>query len=251
MKLVVVLTCVLVMLSGCITETTGPVREADPEKQLESLIDLGVGYISNGEYARAKENLTRALDLDPRSPEANNAIALLFQLEGEIQLAETHFKKAIKYSPGFSQARNNYGAFLYQEKRYKDAVDQLQRASEDRFYQYRSQVFENLGVSYLQLNKNTEAEQAFMRSIQLKPSQLRSLIELAEIRLKQRNYVEAREFYRRHKSATQQSARSLWICIRLARVFNNENEEASCSLTLRNVFPKSEQYEQYKSTTGQ
>ncbi len=246
-----VLACLTVLISGCVTETTGPVREADPEKQLNALIKLGNGYIRNGEYTRAKENLNLALTLDPRSPQVHTAFARLFQLEGETKLSEQHFKKAISAASNYSPARNNYGVFLFAEGRYEEAVKQLSVAAEDRFYHLRPQVFENLGVSYLQLDKITEAENAFERSIRLNPTQSRALIEVAEIRFNQLNYVESRMFYRRHMNASQPSARSLWLCIRLARIFEAQDQEASCALTLRNVFPGTAEFRRYQSTIAQ
>ena len=240
---------ILSLLTGCVTETTGgSKREVDPAKQLKAHIDLGMGYISNGEFGRAKENLTTALELDPDSAQAHNAFGLLFQLEGENGLAEMHFKKTVSLEPGFAAGRNNYGAFLYARGRYAEAIEQLVAASENQLYQRRSQVFENLGVCYVHLGDIEAAEAAFIRSLQLNSGQRRALIELGEIRFDQQNYVAARDFYIRHTRIAQQSARSLWLCIRVSRVFDAEDQEASCSLALRNVFPGTPEFEDYQSS---
>ena len=233
---------IAVLLAGCVTETKGPqqMQPASPEKQLQTLVDLGVGYIRNGEYARAKDNLNRALAIDPNSPRVHNAFGLVFQLEGETDLADRHFRKAIS-DKSYTRAFNNYGAFLYAEGRYREAIEQLKVAGEDQFYQNRPQVYENLGVSYMQLGDMENAEAAFLRATQLNTSQGRALLEMAEFRYRQQNYVEARDYYRRHVNSSSQSARSLWMCVRLARVFGSENDEASCSLTLKNIFPASDE----------
>lgn len=237
------------LLTSCVTETIGgsQMKPATPERQIKTLVDLGIGYIRNGEYGRAKDNLNRALSLDENSPLVHNAFGLVFQLEGELGLAETHFKKAIQVDPNFTLARNNYGAFLFQQKRYADAVKQLLVASEDRFYTNRPQVFENLGVSYSQLNMPVEAEQAFLRATQLNPGQSRALLELAEIRFKEQKYVEARDFYRRHAAAGGPSSRSLLFCVRISRVFKANNDEASCALSLKNIFPNSPEYRELEA----
>lgn len=245
------LIAIVLMLSGCVTETTGVREAADKEKQLSALVELGTGYLRGGEYGRAKEHLNKALELEPKSSVAHNTLAIVFQLEQEYDVAERHFRLAMRYDPDFTRARNNYGAFLFERKRYEEAIEQLTIASEDRFYQGRPSVFENLGVAYMQMGDTAAAEQAFERSIALNPSQPRALIELAEIRYGQQRYVPSRELYRRHQASAAQSARSLWLCVRLARVFSDSDKQASCALALRNIFPGSKEYKEYQETMSQ
>ena len=238
------------VLTGCVTETTSTgvgarKSSADIEKQIESYIALGVGYIRNQEYQRAKDNLTRAIRLDSGSAHAHTMMGYVFQLEGENEAAEQYFRKSIKLDPSYSLARNNFGAFLFIHKRYEEAAEQLRKASEDRIYAKRSQVFENLGMCYIELNKNQDAEQAFIRSVQLNPKQSRALLELTDIRFEQRNYVEAQNYYSRYNRAARHNARSLWLGIQLARVFGKEDEVASYALLLKNVFPASAEYKAY------
>lgn len=229
------------LLAGCVTETTGPqLKPASPEKQLQTLVDLGIGYIRNGEYARAKDNLNRALRIDSDSPRVHNAFGLVFQLEGETELADRHFRQATA-DKSFTRAFNNYGAFLFAQRRYREAIEQLKVAANDQFYENRPQVYENLGVAYAQLGEMDNAEDSFIRATKLNPTQGRALLELADIRYKQQNYVEARDYYQRYVNSSSQSARSLSLCVRLARIFKDENSEASCSLTLRNIFPASDE----------
>ncbi|MEX2327963.1 MAG: tetratricopeptide repeat protein, partial [Pseudomonadales bacterium] len=60
-----VIAILMLMLAGCVSETSQSNRAESKAKQVQSLVDLGVGYLRNGEYARAKENLTRALEINP------------------------------------------------------------------------------------------------------------------------------------------------------------------------------------------
>lgn len=242
----------LSLLAGCVTETSGGRQTGvDKERQLATLVELGVTYMRNGEYARAKENLNKALEVDPKSALAHDGLALVFQLEQEFKAAEEHFKLAIKFDPAFTRARNNYGAFLFARNRHSEAIDQLKIASDDRYYAGRPAVFENLGVIHLAMGDVAAAETVFERSVALNPDQSRSLLELALIRHDQKRYVESREFYRRYIAAAQPGARSLLLCIKLSRVFSTSNEEASCALALRNIFPSSPEYKQYQELIGQ
>ncbi len=240
----------VLMLGGCVTETTGPsAKQVDPQEVLQKLIDLGIGYLRRGDYGRAKDNIRKALQIDPDSPLALTTFGVIFQLEGENKLAEENFRKAIKSDPAYSQARNNFGAFLFARGRYSEAVEQLLVASVDQFYPKRPQVFENLGVSYLRLGETVKAEDAFYRATSLNINQSRALLELATIRYDQKNYVEAQRLYLRHVGVSQQSSRSLWLCIRIARVFEDEDQEASCALVLKNIFPATPEYKAYQQSS--
>lgn len=237
------------LLGGCVTETNGKtVKEIDKVELLGKLTELGIGYLRQGDYNRAKLNLRKAMEIDPKSPLVHTTFGLVFQLEGEKKLAEQHYRKAIRYDPNFSQARNNYGAFLFAQGRYDEAIKQLQVAANDRFYARRAQVFENLGVCYLRIGENVKAQDSFVRAIELKPSQGRALLELSSIRFDQGNFVESKRLYDRHASVVQQSSRSLDICIKLARVFDDVDSEASCALVLKNIFPASEEFKEYQRT---
>jgi type IV pilus assembly protein PilF len=238
-----------VLLAGCVTETRGPspMKPAPPEVQLQTLVDLGIGYIRNRDYARAKENLSRALEIDANAPQVHNAFGLVYQLEGENELADEHFRKATTNS-SYTRAFNNYGAFLFAQGRYREAIEKLEVAAQDRFYANRPSVFDNLGVAYLRLGEPAKAEAAFLRATQLNPNQGRALLEMASIRYEQQNYLESRQYYRRHVANNSQSARSLWLCIRLSRIFNDTDGEASCALMLRNVFPASAEYKLFEAT---
>lgn len=251
MRMAVLILSVL-LLGGCVTESTGKLpKTIDKEKQLQSLVDLGVGYLRNGDYGRAKENLNKALTIDPKSSLVHNTLAVVFQLEKEFDIAEVYFKNAIKYDPTFTRARNNYGAFLFERGRHQEAIDTLLVASEDRFYGNRSSVFENLGVAYQKMGNEMAAEEAYARAVALNPEQVRALLELANIRFEQRRYVEARELFRRYERVAPKSARSVWLCVRLAKVFENSNDEASCALALKNIFPASDEYKLYQEMIRQ
>jgi type IV pilus assembly protein PilF len=248
-KSLVYIPCLCItLLTGCVTTTTGPIYHPDPEKSLESNIQLGIGYIRNGEYDRAKEKLSKALEIDSKSAEVHNAFGLLFQVQGEYVMAEAHYKKAIRFDSDLAQARNNYGAFLFSQQRYKAAIKQLEKASEDTLYRARSQVFENLGRCYLAVGDLEQGESALTRAVGLNPRQPRALLELAMLHFDRRDFTTSGSYYDRHIQVSRQTARSLWLGIRLARVFDKHDDEASYSLMLKNIFPASNEFKQYMAT---
>ena len=248
MTRLLVVTGLVMLLAGCVTESNTTKNSGPPAEIVQRQLDLGVGYLRNGEYTRAKEKLNRALELDPKNAVVHQTFGLLFQLEGENELAEDHFKQAIRYDPNSAQSRNSYGAFLFSQQRYHEAVEQLAIASENRFYANRAAVFENLGVAYARINDIENVEYAFTRAMQLNPEQSRALLELAQIHFDQRNYISARDLYKRHAKVSAASPRTLWLCIQLAQLFKDRNEEASCIEALEGIFPASDEYRMYKES---
>jgi len=144
----------------------------------DAYIQLGVGYLQEGETARAKVPLAKALELDPRSANANAALALVFQAEMEPKLADEHFRRALSASDDSNRARilNNYGSFLYGQGRYDEALQRFSQSADDNMYASRPTVFENLGLTALKLNQADKAEGYFTRALQLDPSLPQSLL---------------------------------------------------------------------------
>ena len=140
----------------------------------------------------------QGLDIEPENGAVHATFRLIFLLEGEDKLAETYFINAIRFDPLSARVRNLYGAFLFAKKRDGEAIDQLLKASENRFYSNRPSVFENLGVAYNRVGDKSSAEAAFTRAVQLNPEQARALLELALLRFDERDYVTSRQYYRRH-----------------------------------------------------
>src|SRR5690606_28595832 len=179
-------------LAGCTTVTTEkgkpPVR-AKPvamDQALQDHIQLGLSYIGEGNRESARHHLTKALEIDGRSPGAHNGMALLYQLEGETALAEKHFKRAIALDRDFTRARNNYGVFLVQQQRVEEAHDEFRRVTEDTGYDQRPQAFVNLGITASRLGRQEEAVEAWSRAIALNPRLAMPYLEIGRASCRER-----------------------------------------------------------------
>ena len=246
---VTLLLVVFSLLAGCVTTgkvnpmTTGKGRD----EARKAFVQLGIGYLQEGQTERAKVPLRSALELDASDPDANAALALVFQSEGESELAEQSFRKAIAKSDGDARILNNYGSFLYEQKRYSDAYAMFQKAAGDPLYPERSRVFENIGLTALALGKRAEAEESLTKALRLNPDQPRALLELAEISYDTQQYVPARGYYERFTQLSEQNARSLLLGMRLAKIFDDKDKAASFALQLRRLYPGTPEYQQYLS----
>ncbi|MWJ27260.1 type IV pilus biogenesis/stability protein PilW [Halomonas sp. ZH2S] len=178
-------------LSGCAAQAT-PSPGAN-NNAVEAYTQLGVAYLERDNLSRALNALDRALQLAPTHSEALQAIALVYQRQGESALADEYFQQALRADPNFTRARNNYAAFLYDQARFKQACEQLEKASQDAQYANRTQLFTNLGQCYLALGETEAARTSLQRAQQIDPRNPRSYLMLAELEYSQGHYQRARQ----------------------------------------------------------
>lgn len=237
----------LSLMIGCVSTSNSRFKNnVDEDEALRKYTELGLAYIQQGNTVDAMPPLKRALEIDPKSPNVHAALALLFQVERDVSLSETYFKNALKYSDGVERTRirNNYANFLFRAERLIDACDQLKLASEDAFYEKRSQVYENLGVCYQRLGKNTDALAAYERAVSIDGSRSRALLEASFLQFNNSNFSLSEQYHSSYERMVRyrmapHTPKSLWLGVQLSRLSFDKNAEASYALKLRNMFPDS------------
>lgn len=237
----------LALTTGCATPTRTVVDESEVA---ERAIELGVAYLRQGDLSRAKENLLKALSVEPKSARAHHTLAIVFQQEREHELAEDYFKRALSLDQSLTATHNNYGAFLYAMGRPEEAIDELRIATEDRFYELRPQAFENLGVAYLAVADLAQARDAFGRALALNPRLPRALLEMALLDLDRQDFVAARSNYLNYRALAPDSAKSLFVCAKIGAVFKDENLRAKCVADLLRIYPASEEARAFQDVAG-
>ncbi|WP_345418580.1 type IV pilus biogenesis/stability protein PilW [Halioxenophilus aromaticivorans] len=236
----------VLVLVGCVTTSSGPVKNIDKDKALDTRIQLILSYIRQGNRDLARSSLSKAKAINAEDPRINNATALLYQLEGEPARAEEEFKKALRKDSDFAAAYNNYGVFLLSKERYEEALSQFQNAADNLDYDRRDMALTNLAYTAQRLGMQDKAKADFEQAIRLNPRSFSALVALAEIEFEQRNYANAKAYLNRAGRFNKPTAKALWLGIRLERVFGNQDKEASLALALKNLYPYSSEYLEYK-----
>ncbi len=248
---------IVAFLSGCAAPQSDSVavnkNTVSSEGALQAYTTLGLQYLQTGDSVNAKSAVQKALDINPKYAPAFNALGLVFQVEGEIALAEQYYKRAIEQEPDSAMFHNNYGAFLFSEKRYQQACVELAKATEDPFYNNRSQTFENLGRCYQEVGRNDVAIHAFERSLKTGGIRPLALVELSDIYLSTGNVLKAEEYFSQftemvNSKRVNHSSKSLWVGIRLARENHKVSLATTYTLLLKNMYPESDEYMQYKES---
>ena len=237
------------LLAGCVSSGDSNPLSSDKgrEEARQAYVQLGLGYLQQGMAEQAKVPLSKALELDKTDPDTNAALALVFQAEMEFALAEQAFRTALNGRPADARILNNYGSFLFQRQRYQEASEQFQKAAADNLYPERSRVYENLGITSLELGQRETGRQQLEKALRLNPRQPRALLEMAEMAYQDKQYVTARDFYDRFSLLSGQNARSLLLGARLASVFDDRTPTANPGQQLQRLYPGTPEYQQYLS----
>ncbi len=177
---------------------TKPQTKKSPKEIAQVRTSLAAQYIRQKKLDPAQRQLELAFKADKRYAPAYNMMGVLLQQEGSasnLAKADHYFKKAIRLDSKFIQAHNNYGVYLSKMNRYQDAVKQFEIAGSALGYSGRTEALENLGRTYLKINNNAGAIQAFTRALENNPNSLVSRIELVDILIATDKTEQARRYF--------------------------------------------------------
>jgi type IV pilus assembly protein PilF len=220
----------------------------DYQKAAMVNVELGLGYLSQGQIARAKGKLTHAIKLAPNSPETHSAMAYFKERVGDVKDAEKEHKKAIKLGMGGGAVNNNYGAFLCRQGRIKEADVAFQKALADKYYPRTADVYENAGVCALKGSDLEAASHYLKTALKQDPKRVSALLELADLSLRIENYQEAKQYLGQFKKLAEPTSRSLWLGIQVAHALHDEDALASQAMILKNLFEESPEYQLYQNS---
>lgn len=243
------------LLTSCVTTTTGGFNvDTSTGQAVRDYVQLATAYFDAGDLTGARRHVNNALALDDRHADAYTMLALISQQEGDVDLAEENFRRAIRLDRDNSRARNNYAAMLFGQQRYREAREQLEIVANDTGYDGRALAFENLGRSSERLGRDREAENAFTRALQLNGNLYVSALELSLLRLKRGDERGARESFQRYLTIADffkipHTPRALLAGIQIGAYFNEQKMVDDFALILTTLYRESPEYQIYRSLT--
>lgn len=234
------------LLVGCITvQETGNKKEFNSIEASEARISLGLSYLDDGQWQRARENLETALKYAPKYYRAQNAMAYYFQAVDENDAAESMYKRALRDSPKNGDVLNNYGVFLCSEQRYDDAIAAFDKAIKQPYYYLISASYENAGLCSLKKGDNSQAQFYFKKSLSHDPYRPKSILQLAQLEIEFDNFKDARVMLFKFNKRYGYKADSLWLLIQLENQAGRLTEVNKYAVLLKEQFPESQQYQKY------
>ena len=129
---------------------------------------------------KAIRQYEEVLRLDPTYREARNNLGSAHMLLGDYERAETNWRQSIERHANHPEAHYNMGLLLVRMSRPRDAVAHYQRAlalTED------AEIYNELGNALVGGGQLSEAKNAYGRAIALRPDDIMSRYNLAEVLL--------------------------------------------------------------------
>ena len=182
-----------VSLVGCVSVTEGPPKmESDPIAMSQSRIELGLGYMGQGNMVKARENLELAIKHAPSYYRAQLSMAHYYEQVGEVDEARTTYRKALSLDSRNGNVLNNYGTFLCKQGEYEQADKYFNRAIDQPYYYLVSASYENAAFCAFKAGNTDQAKYYFTRAIDHDPNRVKSILQLSKIEVSDADYNDAR-----------------------------------------------------------
>ncbi|WP_281646247.1 type IV pilus biogenesis/stability protein PilW [Parendozoicomonas sp. Alg238-R29] len=241
---------VVLSVSGCVSTLPDEKATRDPAVYEQKNLGIAFGFLQQGYPARAIGRLEEILKVNSNSARAYGMLGVVYQSQGEYDLAVKNFSRSLSIDSSASDVRNNYGVLLYETGKYTQARTQFEKVTEDVYYQQRSRAFENLGFVALKMSDSEQAKKQFERALRLDRNLPKASLEMTDLLIESGNYVEAERFFENYQrlSDSRPEARGLWLGIKLARVFKKYDQLDEYADQLTRFYPGSQEYRNYRAS---
>ncbi len=236
---------VLLLLTACASQgggSTGTPQGDTTRAQKIARVhtELAGMYYDRTQYGVALQEVAVALKADSGFSQAYNVRALVRMALHEDDKADEDFQHSLRLDNTSSETHNNYGWFLCQGGRMKEAFKQFQDALNNPLYATPETAYTNLGLCSRKAGLMKEAESNLQRALVLRPDMPNALYGLADLNYANGDFVAAKSYLNRFVQVTPElNAEQLWLAVRIERKARDRDSEASYALQLRKNFPDS------------
>jgi type IV pilus assembly protein PilF len=234
------LTLCCVLLTGCISTTTGTApREANNSEAAELNYQLGARYYQNGQYELARDRLLLSVKLDPTRAGSYATLALAYEALGNLRLATQNYEKAVQVAPRNFEIRNTYAVFLCNQKDFAGAADNFEKAARHPENDNAEVTLTNAGVCLVQKPDLMRAEEFFRQALQVRTNYGEALLQLCLLKYKTEDYLSARAFLQRYMTANKHTAGVLYLGSEIEAKLGDERAQQDYVERLLREFPQS------------
>lgn len=228
------------VLSACSGDKA--VQRSEPgnkERVSRTNTELGMGYLQQGERKLAIEKLQRAIEADPEYAPAQHGIAIAYQEFGQLDLAEKHYRQALKLLPADGGLRNNFGAFLCGQKKFLEGDEQFKIALRDPTYSTPQTALENAGLCALDVPDYDKAEQYLRQALKVEPKLKGALLGMARIQFSRQQNLGTRAYLQRYEAISSLPAHGLFLAIQIEYRLGNLDAAKGYTVQLYTQYPDS------------
>jgi type IV pilus assembly protein PilF len=200
-------------------------------------VAMAAEYYRLGQLEPALRRAEQAIAEDPKNPRAHYVIAVIYQQIGQVDRADSAFKRALELSPNNSDIRNAYGTFHCTQRHYAEADAQFAKALENPLYASPWVAMTNAGTCAASAGNRSKAETEYRRALNANPRFGPALIKMAEIEDQRGNAKGAKDYLDSYFQSNVPTPYALVLGIRTERKLGNKTGAATYEQLLRKNFP--------------
>jgi type IV pilus assembly protein PilF len=245
----------LIVVAGCATkstttEQTGTAQvqprstppqpqQTPPHDRARIHTELASGYYERGQMDVALDELKISVSLDPNYAQTYNIYGLVYAVLGEERNAEQNFEHGLQLAPNDSEIHHNWGWYLCQHKREREALGQFELAVRNPLYRTPEIALVNAGRCAMSINELRVADGYFRRALAAQPGNALAAYGLALIAYKEGRYDEARSWLKVVMQTNNPAPEALYLGMCVERKLRDNQAELSYVSQLRNRYPDS------------
>ena len=253
----------LILITGCTTTSssfttpystsnqTAVGDDYDKEKAASTRLSLGLRYLSQGDYEKAKFNLDKAFAHLPKNENVLRGLAWYYEKVSETTLAENYYKKALAVNAKNPALLNQYGVFLCRNNQLQKSLEMFDASAKILSNKDVGGTYENAATCSLMAGDTEKAEIMYRKALNHNPRQRDSLLGMATIEFGKARYKRSRSYLSRYEQIAKHTPRSLWLALRTESKLGNMNAVASYAIKLEQLYPDSQQTVDYLDSRSQ
>lgn len=229
--------------------TPEPITDSDePEvrKRARLRIELASGYFEQGKDTVVLDEIKQALAADPTYGPAYVLRGLVYMRMNNGPLAEDSFRRALQINPRDPDALHNYGWFACTQGRHAEAIQMFTQALASPVYGGRAKTLMLQGTCQLRMGQLPEAESSFSRSYELDPSNPFVGFNLAKLKFQRGEYKKAQFVIRRINNSELANAETYWLGIKVERQLHDNEAAGQLAQQLQRRYPRSKEWDAYQ-----
>jgi type IV pilus assembly protein PilF len=243
MKLIIFRHSIFLSLLLYIASCSNNIKTTQYEnKEINTFIFKSVTHMQLGQFELARLNIEKALNIDNQDLNANNIAGLLYGKIKENALAIHHFSAALSISEDDPSTLNNYANYLCDSGNKAQAIDLFLKAALNRNNPQREIAYTNAGLCSLRIPNIKNAEEYFLRALEIYSDNQVVLFQVAQIRYMHGLDDIALSYLNRYAEIASHTPRTLKLGVQISRINNKDIIEKSYISILHTQFPESEEY---------
>jgi type IV pilus assembly protein PilF len=204
-------------------------------------MQLGLGYLREGNLPIAKEKLERARSQDPHNPEIHGAMALLDERLGKDKEADKEYRTALDLDSHDPAMLNNYAVFLCSHGRADEGVRYFEEAATNPLYPTPWAAYTNAGVCMRGVHRDADAAQRFARALRANPAYSEAVYQASDLDFQQQKLADARFRIDVFLLTNPSTPDLLLLAYRIAQAQNDAGAQQRYGARLGQEFPDSDQ----------